>query len=52
LEDFVKAVSKQKLSDEEKAFLKNPYIVDLIKDFIFKLDIKYDKPSGVILKGR
>lgn len=35
-------ISDKELSEEETRFLRNPYILDMIKDFIFRLSIKYD----------
>lgn len=52
LVEFAKAQTGAELSEEEKVFLHNPYIVDLIKDFIERIDIKYDDKGGVLNKGR
>jgi hypothetical protein len=43
-EEFIRkeGISDKELSEEEKRFLRNPYILDIIKDFIFRLSIKYD----------
>jgi len=43
-QQFIKkeGISNKELSKEEERFLKNPYILDMIKDFVFRIHIKYD----------
>lgn len=43
--EFIRSegISDKELSDEEIRFLRNPYILDMIKDFIYRISIKYDE---------
>lgn len=52
LDEFIKKISDKELSEDEEKFLKNAYITDMIKDFVYRIGIKYEESGGVIDKRK